>query len=136
MKMLLKSAPSSLESTIGDLYIDGAHECVTLELPWRQNRPQVSCIPAGTYQIGFKFSPHLGYRVPLVLGVPDRSEIEMHIANSAKDIRGCIGVGLTKGTDWINSSASAFKVLMAKLEAAEAAGQPITLEVVRAWCQA
>ena len=79
-------------------------ECFTLELPWLDNKPSVSCIPEGTYK-GIKRDnkPNVHYKDAIeVHGVPERSAILIHQGNYAgsfnpktgrHDIRGCILVG-------------------------------------------
>lgn len=79
-------------------------ELVTLELNWRDNKRQVSCIPAGVYHCEHKASPKYGlcYHVN---DVPNRSNILIHSANFAglaskgqrADLQGCIAIGLRKG---------------------------------------
>ncbi len=39
------------EQTIGSLMMDGEIFCYTLELPWRENRKNISCIPIGDYEV-------------------------------------------------------------------------------------
>lgn len=116
--------------------IDDLFECYTLELPrvyqGAENVPQHCCIPAGIYPIGFYASPHNRRIVPIVKEVPDRSMIEIHIANKPADLLGCIGVGQTRGPDpdWIGGSGKAFDALMAKLQIAKKAGMQLEIEIV------
>ncbi len=65
----------------------------TLELPWRENEPDASCIPAGRYPAHRYLSPKRGYEVFMLDGVPDRSAIELHIGNTVSDTDGCILLG-------------------------------------------
>jgi hypothetical protein len=74
----------------------------TAELPWRENRPKESCIPAGTYQVIWDTAGDvIGY---LLQGVPGRGEIQIHVGNWAGDVRkglrsdskGCILLGLSR----------------------------------------
>jgi len=82
--------------TIGVLCVAGRLFCVTLELPWRGNARNTSCIPAGLYAIDAADSAIHG-RVIRVRGVHGRSDIEIHRGNVAKDSRGCILVGMYSG---------------------------------------
>lgn len=76
--------------TNGTLLIDGEKVCHTIELPWLDNRRQVSCIPEGTYRLEKRTSAKYGRHI-LVRGVPGRSLILLHPANNAKtELRGCI----------------------------------------------
>jgi len=77
--------------TIGEL-IFGGFRCFTLELPWRWNSINISCIPAGTYAVEKYDSPSKG-KCLLLSGVPDRSWIEIHQGNFTREIQGCILVG-------------------------------------------
>lgn len=72
--------------------------CTSLELPWRHNETNRSCIPAGTYTAERYDSPHHGYPVFRLIDVPARAFIEIHIANLPSDLLGCIGVGESFGT--------------------------------------
>lgn len=67
-------------------------ECKTLELPWKHNKKNVSCILAGTYLVEVYESPTKGL-VYLLQNVFDRSYIEIHAGNYYFDILGCILVG-------------------------------------------
>lgn len=86
--------------TIGKMFVmTGTRvdfECYTLELPWRDNKSRISCIPKGTYQaMKLKRSPAFGYEHIWIVGVPNRSGIKIHRANKVEHLRGCIGVGKT-----------------------------------------
>ena len=78
------------EYTIGDLSIDGVHLAHSLELPWQDNRVNVSCIAEGWYPLRFRKSPRFGQHLH-VQDVPGRKWILFHAANDArKELRGCI----------------------------------------------
>ena len=77
---------------------------VSLELNWRDNKRQVSCIPAGEYNCVWKASPNFGMCYH-VTDVPGRSHILIHAANFAglvslgqrADLQGCIALGMRSG---------------------------------------
>lgn len=71
--------------TFGSLLINGQPFCFTLELPWRENRPQLSCIPPSRYGVSIVRSPHFG-RVYHVENVPGRANVLMHSGNYAGDV--------------------------------------------------
>ena len=77
--------------TLGKLTIDD-WSCYTIERPWKNNAPNVSCIPEGTYACQ-PFSGNRFQDVIQVMDVPDRTFILIHVANFPHDIEGCIGVG-------------------------------------------
>jgi hypothetical protein len=78
------------EGVNGELYINAAMECYTIELPWADNRRNVSCIPEGTYVLEKRYSKKHGWHLH-VTGVKDRNLVLVHPANDAKkELRGCI----------------------------------------------
>ena len=68
--------------------------CYTLELPWNDNKKQISCIPKGEYNVekrqSTKYKNHFH-----VLDVPNRSYILIHQGNYNWHTKGCILVGKT-----------------------------------------
>ncbi|MCL1888899.1 MAG: DUF5675 family protein [Desulfovibrionaceae bacterium] len=102
--LILTRSPGDDQGTPGTLIGPGL-ALVTLELPWRDNQPNISCIPAGKYickpTISPKFGPCIG-----VQDVPGRANILIHAGNWAgdkskgfiTDSQGCILVGLASGT--------------------------------------
>lgn len=117
-------------STIGVLYVNGATECFTLELPWKDNLPDVSCIPAGTYDVLLQFSPRFNRIMPHLQAVPNREDILLHWGNFPADTEGCILVGEKRGNDSVLDSVEAFSEFFPKLQAAADASEPITITVV------
>lgn len=81
---LLRRLTTSDQGTLGLLQF-GAEQVRTLELPWRDNKPQRSCIPAGEYTCAIVNSPKFG-RVYGVRNVPNRSAVLIHPANLAGDV--------------------------------------------------
>jgi len=89
------------QGTPGKLSVGGL---VTLELPWRDNKKEISCIPTGVYHLELYQSPQHG-EVLRVLNVPDRDDILIHVGNRAGDVslgyksdsKGCILVGSEAG---------------------------------------
>ena len=83
-------------ATFGTFRSARGFECYTIERPWLDNIPFKSCIPTGAYEIrrdDFK-GKYPDYRL---YGVPGRTDIEMHRANIAEELQGCIAPGLTLG---------------------------------------
>ena len=103
------------ESTLGELFVNGERFCDTLELPYRDNRRSVSCIPIGRYKVRMRYpreSATRDYLHLLVQDVPNRDYILFHRGNTAKDTRGCILVGLGSQQDIVNNSTLAMDLLM------------------------
>ena len=72
--------------------------CVGLELPWKNNEHQISCIPIGSYSCEkVPATPHIPYDHISVMNVPNRDGICIHYGNYAAgikiDVKGCIIVG-------------------------------------------
>ena len=104
--------------TNGKLFLNGRLQCYTIELPWLDNRPRVSCIPEGTFRTRWRYS--LKFKRHLLLeGVSGRDLILVHPANDAvKELRGCIApVSKLTGEGMGSGSAKAFKDLLQCLEA-------------------
>lgn len=102
-QFILKREESTDQGTPGTFRGDGL-ALFTLELPWRDNLPRISCIPPGRYVCKPYSSPK--YRDVYVLqSVPGRSSILIHSGNWAgdiskglrSDVQGCILVGLSLG---------------------------------------
>ena len=74
--------------------------CNMIELPWRENRVNYSCIPVGIYKVESYISRRFG-RCFKVMDVQGRTDILIHSANLAGDrekgyssqLRGCLAPG-------------------------------------------
>ena len=67
-------------------------EFSTLELPWKDNQKNISCIPSGTYDAFKRQSPSRGVVFELK-GTGHRTHIQIHAGNYYTDILGCVLVG-------------------------------------------
>ena len=98
---------SGAEATTGTLIVDG-QRFFSIEQPWRDNQAGHSCVPAGTYLLIPYMSPKHGAtwclhnpelniygqsKQPVPAG--GRSFCELHSANWAEQLEGCIALGLT-----------------------------------------
>lgn len=90
--------------TLGAIEYDG-ERFYSIERPWLGNAPNVSCIPTGLYEVGWRESPRFG-ETWHIKDVPDRSHILIHVANFSKDVQGCIGLGTDLMGDTIAVSSS------------------------------
>jgi hypothetical protein len=133
MKLAVTRKTFTTQSTIGELTVNGAFECFTLEDPVRPKKIRgVTAIPAGRYGVEITFSPKFGTDLPLLLDVPEFEGIRIHPGNSATDTEGCLLVGKSKAIDWIGSSRAAFRGLFFKIAAAKKGGQSVTIQIVNA----
>jgi hypothetical protein len=92
---VIRRAMSADADTLGELLIEGERAACTLELPWKDDAPNVSCIPLGTYTVKMMYSPHFKRDMPHVLGVPGRTDILFHNGNHDYDSLGCVILGMT-----------------------------------------
>jgi hypothetical protein len=113
--LLLIRDTFSENSILGELFVNGERMCDTLELPFKDNQPRISCIPAGQYPVRIRVareSASRDYVHLLVQDVKDRSYILFHRGNTAKDTRGCILVGQSRQQDFVGNSTLAMDLLM------------------------
>ena len=136
MKLRLYRDTFTDESTIGELSVDGAFFCYTLEDRDRKledggkKEYGKTCIPRGTYDVVVDYSPKRNMEVPWLKNVPGFTDVQIHIGNTPEDSLGCILVGSTKGKDFVGNSGITFGKLMALMDEAYAKDVPITLEVL------
>lgn len=69
----------------------------TVERPWLGNAPRESCIPEGEYDLVETIFHRGGYKTWEILGVPNRTLIKIHKANTMHDLLGCIAPGKRLG---------------------------------------
>lgn len=85
--------------TQGELYIDGAYFCDTIEPPYKKLKsaeeklPNGTAIPYGTYKVVMYPSAKFHRILPMIADVPFFSGILIHAGNTAADTRGCLLVG-------------------------------------------
>ena len=78
------------EGTNGALFNSGKFLCHTIELPWNNNKRNISCIPEGVYEVEPRFSKRFKHHL-ILKEVKGRSFILFHPANDAlKELQGCI----------------------------------------------
>lgn len=116
-KLVLHRIAYRTDGTFGVLLDEGQPFAVTVELPWLNNRVSVSCIPRGTYLVDC-----IGVANGMVLKVVDvagRVGIDIHVANTIRDLQGCIGVGENfaeiEGLTAVGASKRGFSELVARV---------------------
>jgi len=67
--------------------------CLALERAWKNNEPNVSCIPLGEYDCVLEHSPSFDKLLWEIYGVDGRTECKFHAANFWNELNGCIGLG-------------------------------------------
>jgi len=107
-------------STIGELLVDGAWECFTLEDTERKIKIKgETAIPKGTYRVIINQSNRFKRLLPLLIDVPNFEGVRIHSGNSNHDTEGCILVGQTRNKNYIGQSRKAFDKLFKKMQAAK-----------------
>lgn len=142
MNLTLQRLALTANSTCGQLFVENELQCWTLEEPFNDGLGNPgSCIKAGSYVIKLAPSPKFlnstsdwerqqGQSICHLQSVPNRQYILIHWGNTAKDTEGCILVGHSHSQDFIGASRDAYTELKAKVDAAVAAGEEITINVV------
>ena len=106
------------ESTIGELFVNGERFCDTLELPYRDNKKSISCIPSGNYKVRMRYpreSATRDYLHLLVKDVPNRKFILIHRGNKPSHSKGCILVGMTSQHNFVGNSTLAMDLLLKEI---------------------
>lgn len=137
MNLLIKRDYTK-DCTIGHLFINDIFSSQTLELPWKDNKRNISCIPEGEYEV--KRYRRLSGKMALeVFRVPNRTAILFHAGNDATqdedgaDSQGCIlpntTVNLTKGKYRGVASTVATNKLFKAVFAALDKGEKVMLKI-------
>lgn len=115
--LFLRRMSYNPDSTLGTLTL-GDIKLLTLELPDKDNLPNVSCIPEGRYSWFKRVSPSRKKEIIELADVPGRTFIQIHEGNFTHQIAGCIlpGLGLRDinkdNTFDVTHSRQAFELLM------------------------
>jgi hypothetical protein len=135
MRAILQRLETGDQGTFGRFTL-GQLQLFSGELPWRNNAPNISCIPAGEYRCVMTYSAHFARNLYFVTGVFARQGVRIHPANFMGDaskglfcqLHGCITLGEKIG--WMRKQKAVFLSLSAiRRFMDEAQGAPIDLEV-------
>ena len=119
MELRLVRNQYSSTSTTGELHVDGAFACFTLEDRVRSTKvPGATAIPPGRYEISVTWSNRFKRPLPLLMDVPNYTGVRIHTGNKSEDTEGCILVGRKRLPDLVSESRLAFDPLFAKIEEA------------------
>lgn len=141
MELLLKRTTRFPRSTAGDLFVDGALECHTLEDVVREiaGKPvkdwkiqNETAIPAGRYRVVINFSQRFRRNMIRLLEVPGFDGILMHTGNTDINTEGCVLVGQTitrLGIIKPGTSAPAYNAFFPKVAKALADGEDVWITV-------
>ena len=99
MELVLRRKFKGTKYNIGDLTVNGAFFCNTIEDVVRAPGVKVygeTAIPFGKYKVVMRYSPKYKKVLPLLLDVPMFEGIRIHSGNTQLDSFGCIIVGENK----------------------------------------
>lgn len=157
IKILVKRIFTNNSYTIGRLYINSQYFCDTIEDPDRNLEQEMSeeeimsckvygktAIPSGKYIVTLKVQspkysnftkykwakPYNGY-IPRLLDVKEYDGILIHVANTAEDVLGCIGVGENKEKGKVINSTKTFNKLMEKIYELNPEKDDFEIEIIR-----
>ena len=102
MNIILNRFRSTSEGTFGVLTVAG-EKFYSVEKPWENNIPEISCVPSGEYSL----IPHDSNKYGMVLCLVNKEKkvthfkesdskryaCLIHVANYERDVIGCIGLG-------------------------------------------
>ncbi len=132
MKLEVVRSQCGAVCTIGELLVNGEHECFTLEDVVRPpGAPKVfgeTAIPYGIYSVVITYSPHFQRDMPLLVGVPKFEGVRIHPGNTVADTEGCLLVGVGRGNSTVTGSRIAFEALYPKIKGALDMGEVVTIE--------
>jgi hypothetical protein len=127
MKLTVKRQIFTPISTGGELFIDSAHECYTLEPPVKTDGSKPRAIPERTYKVTIRHSPRFGRDMIHVENVPDFEGILIHVLNFPHETEGCLGVGQSRGNNLIRKSRPAYEPVFAKVQDALRKGESVSI---------
>jgi len=117
MRIKLKRLSLNINVTLGVLINEdkGLPFLVTLELPDKGNKRNISCIPKGIYEVIYYSSVKYS-EAYLIKDVPNRNNILIHAGNTVDDTEGCILTGeyycyTSNGLPMVGNSREALKIL-------------------------
>lgn len=121
MLLQLKRGATLQGAVLGSLAANNFH-CCSME---RADK----IIPAGTYSIELTYSPHFKRAMPLLDGVPGRTDIRIHPANWIYQLEGCIAVGISHEINCLDNSDAAFEPLLKRITAAIDSGESVRIQI-------
>ncbi len=126
-------SPFGVFGTVDMMHKDGFVEesFFSVECPWENNAPFLSCIPEGDYTLYPAESPSKGLQYHI--GTATRTNCMFHVANKASELEGCIGLGVDLGildSEWsVTNSRKAIDLFNKTLDEDGDGSLPHTLNI-------
>ena len=131
MQLKLIRKHGAIGFTHGQLFVDGAFFCDTLEDEERKVKIEhETAIPVGAYKVIINYSNRFKRLMPLLLDVPNFTGVRIHNGNFAKHSSGCVLTGVYSSQGYIRDSRDTFARLFKVMQEAIKRGETITIEVV------
>jgi hypothetical protein len=112
------------DRTLGEMIIDGAHFCWTIEDAVRDRKvPNDTAIPTGVYEVVVNWSQRFGKALPLLMNVPGFTGVRFHGGNGPDDTEGCILVGARHDEERIWDCATTASMLTFQIRNACSSGK-------------
>lgn len=117
--------------------------CLTAENPHRENRPNLSCVPEGEYELRRSFFHGGGYPTFEIFlrgggPIPGRSLVKIHVGNTADDVEGCVVLGRRPielrgkwGVGPSGGPSGAFTGFMREMDRLEVERCPLSIRLVK-----
>jgi hypothetical protein len=143
LELYLRKFRFTANSSISELFIGDykARQCFILERPYtgkntRDNTAtagvnESEAILPGRYELTLTWSPAFRQIMLLVLNVPGRDGIRIHIANKPSELLGCLAPGNGVGTDTVTDSTNALMSLVGKIVPEMLNGRRVFLNIDR-----
>lgn len=135
--MKIKTVRSPLpDRTPGDVYVDGAWFCYSLEDPDRRLEdggtkiPKETAIPRGTYRVIIDWSARFKKYMLHLLDVPQFIGVRAHGGNVVGNTEGCPLLGAERTANGIRNCGPTVQRLQGWVQAALDRGEEVTWEVV------
>lgn len=155
MLLVLNRKVSEEYSTIGELLINGVHQCWICEdvirepkeRPTDEGKSQFeymnemvewvktwkvmskTAIPSGTYRIIITYSQRFKKLLPILVNVPGFTGIRIHPGNDAVDTDGCLLPGITEDNGKVWNSRVAFEELYELISTELLKGDVVKIQV-------
>ena len=143
LELYLRKFRFTANSSISELFIEDskARQCFILERPYtgknsRDNSAtqavnESEAILPGRYELTLTWSPGFRQIMLLVVAVPGRDGIRIHVANKPSELEGCLAPGNGVGTDTVTESTNALSNLVGKLLPEMLKGRRVFLNISR-----
>ena len=116
-ELLLERFAHLPKCTLGKLQLGNGALLYTIERPWQGNQKFISCIPDGEYELEWDTTGRIR-NVPRLRNTAPRTQINIHVANYAHQLHGCIAPGLSYSLDplMVSNSKNAMDLLLEYLD--------------------